>query len=210
MNDKTLHLLNLAKRVQALSENGQHYAESDYDTDRYTELENIAAEMISLITDSKIETVSAVIEEKHGYRTPKVDVRAVVFNENEEILMVREEIDGNWSLPGGWADVGFTPAEIAVKETFEEAGMDVEAVRLLAIFDKKCHDHPPDIYYSYKIFIECNPLNDKLNTGYETSDAGFFPIDGLPELSTPRNTKEQIELMFSFRKKKINWPFIDL
>jgi ADP-ribose pyrophosphatase YjhB (NUDIX family) len=210
MNDKTLHLLNLAKRAQALSENGQHYAGSDYDLDRYTELEKIAVEMISLITDSKIETVSAGIEEKNGYRTPKVDVRTVVFNENDEILMVREEIDGNWSLPGGWADVGFTPAEIAVKETFEEAGMDVEAVRLLAIFDKKCHDHPPDIYYAYKIFIECNPLNNTLNTGYETSDARFFPIDGLPELSTPRNTKEQIEMMYGFRKKKISWPFIDL
>lgn len=210
MTKKTPLLLNLAKRVQALSENGQHYAESDYDMDRYTELEKISVEMISLITDSKIEAVSAGIEEKNGYRTPKVDVRAVVFNEKDEILMVREEIDGNWSLPGGWADVGYTPAEIAVKETFEEAGMDVEAGRLLAIFDKKCHNHPPDIFYAYKIFIECNPLNDTLNTGYETSDAGFFSIDKLPDLSTPRNTKEQIEMMYEFRKKKINWPFIDL
>ncbi len=210
MTNSTSLLLNLAKRVQALSENGQHYAESDYDMDRYTELEKIAVEMISLITHTDIEKINAGIEEKNGYRTPKVDVRAVIFNEKNEILMVREEVDGNWSLPGGWADVGFTPAEIAVKETFEEAGMDVEAVRLLAIFDKKCHNHPPDIFYAYKIFIECNPLNDKLNTGYETSDAGFFPIDGLPELSTPRNTKEQIEMMFAFRKKQITWPFIDL
>ncbi|MEX0982819.1 MAG: NUDIX hydrolase [Bacteroidales bacterium] len=203
-------LLNLAKRVQALSENGQHYAESDYDMDRYTELEMIAVEMISLVTHSDIKTISVGIEEKNGYRTPKVDVRAVVFNKNNEILMVREEIDGNWSLPGGWADVGFTPAEIAVKETFEEAGMDAEAVRLLAIFDKKCHDHPPDIFYAYKIFIECNPLNNKLNTGYETSDAGFFPVERLPELSTPRNTKEQIEMMFAFHKEEITWPFIDM
>ena len=210
MTNSTSLLLNLAKRVQALSENGQHYADSEYDMDRYTELEKIAVEIISLVTHSDIEKISAGIEEKNGYRTPKVDVRAVIFNENNEILMVREEIDGNWSLPGGWADVGFTPAEIAVKETFEEAGMDVEAVRLLAIFDKKCHNHPPDIFYAYKIFIECNPLNDKLNTGYETTDAGFFPVAGLPELSTPRNTKEQIEMMFAFRKKEINWPFIDL
>lgn len=203
-------LINLAKRVQALSENGQHYAESDYDLDRYTEMEKIAIEMISLISKQNIETVTMSITEKHGYRTPKVDVRAVVFNEKEEILMVKEEIDGKWSLPGGWADVGFTPAEIAVKETFEEAGMAVEAVKLLAIFDKKCHNHPPDPFYAYKIFIECNPVNNTIKTGYETSEAGFFSLENLPELSTPRNTIEQISMMFSFRRKMINWPYIDL
>ncbi len=210
MTNQAIHLLNLAKRVQALSENGMHYAESDYDMDRYTELENIAVEMISLITHSDIKAVSTVIEEKNGYRTPKVDIRAVVFNGYDEILMVREKIDGKWSLPGGWADVGFTPAEIAVKETFEEAGLDVVAVRLLAVFDKKCHDHPPDINYLYKIFIECNPLNNNLNTGHETTDVQFFPLHELPELSTPRNTKEQIITMFEFRKKQLHWPQIDL
>ncbi|MEX0987787.1 MAG: NUDIX hydrolase [Bacteroidales bacterium] len=208
--DKTLILLNLAKRVQALAENGQHYAETDFDMDRYTELEQIAIEMISLVTQNKIEGIGVEIREKNGYRTPKVDVRAVVFNEQDEILMVREKVDGNWSLPGGWADVGYTPAEIAVKETGEEAGMAVKPIRLLAVFDKKCHNHPPDIYYAYKIFIECKPLNDKIETGYETTEAGFFPLNELPELSTPRNTKNQIEMMFSFRKKELDWPYIDM
>lgn len=204
------HLLTLIKRIQALSEIGQHYAESDYDLDRYTEIEKIAVEMISLIANLDVQTISMHITEKNAYRTPKVDVRAVVFNENDEILMVKEQIDGKWSLPGGWADVGFTPAEIAVKETSEEAGMKVRAVKILAIFDKKCHPHPPDLYYAYKIFIECQPLNTMLKTGYETSDAGFYSLEELPELSTPRNTRDQIELMFNFRKKKLNWPFIDL
>jgi len=203
-------LLNLAKRIQALSENGQHYSESDYDTDRYTEMEKIAIEMISILTHQEIRTITMNITEKNGYRTPKVDVRAVVFNDKEDILMVKEQIDGKWSLPGGWADIGFTPAEIAVKETSEEAGIDVEPVKLLAIFDKKCHDHPPDVYYAYKIFIECNPKNTTLKTGYETTDAGFFSLENLPELSTPRNTIEQVEMMFSFRKGDIIWPYIDL
>lgn len=203
-------LLNLAKRIQALSENGQHYAESDYDMDRYTEMEKISIEMISLLTHQEISTITMNIAEKHGYRTPKIDVRAVVFNENDEILMVKEQIDGKWSLPGGWADIGFTPAEIAVKETSEEAGIDVKALKLLAIFDKKCHPHPPDVYYAYKIFIECHALTTTLKTGYETSDAGFFSMENLPELSTPRNTLNQVQMMFSFRKNKTKWPYIDL
>jgi len=205
-----LDLLNLAKRIQALSENGQHYALSDYDMDRYTELENISLRIISLLGKQEIEPIQLSITEKDGYRTPKVDVRAVVFNKKNEILMVREEIDGKWSLPGGWADVGFTPAEIAVKETREESGMKVKAERVVAIFDKRCHPHPPDTHYAYKIFISCIPLNNTLNTGYETSEAGFFSIDSLPELSTPRNTRDQIELMFEYRKNKLDWPYIDL
>lgn len=203
-------LINLAKRVQAIAETGQHFAESDYDMDRYTELEQIAVEMLSLVTGNEIATVFANIEEKNGYRTPKVDVRAVVFNPQGEILMVREQVDGHWSLPGGWADVGYTPAEIAVKETREEAGLKVEPVRLLAIFDKKCHDHPPDVYYAYKIFIECRILEGNLQTGYETTAAGFFSSENLPPLSTPRNTKEQVEMMFRFRDQQLKWPHIDL
>lgn len=208
--NNTSFLLNLAKRVQALAETGQHFSESDYDMDRYTELEQIALEMISLVTRNDISLVSSSIQEKNGYRTPKVDVRAVVFNQEKQILMVREQIDGNWSLPGGWADVGFTPAEIAVKETREEAGVKVEPVRLLAIFDKKCHNHPPDVHYAYKIFIECRILEATIQTGYETTDAGFFGIEALPPLSTPRNTKEQVEMMFRFRDKQLHWPHIDL
>ncbi len=206
----TNKLITLVKRIQALSENGQHYAESDYDLDRYQELEKIAVEMLSLLSVQPIEKISLHIEEKNAYRTPKVDVRAVIFNDKEQILMVKEKIDGRWSLPGGWADVGFTPAEIAVKETKEEAGVTVKPERVLAIFDKKCHKHPPDLYYAYKIFIKCTLLPSNIQTGYETTDAAFFSRDAIPELSTPRNTMEQIDMMFAFKSGQRTWPFIDL
>lgn len=114
----------LAKQVQALAENGLHYSENDYDLDRYTNLEKVAIHMISLITGMS----------------------------NETIQMLNERADLLWSLPGGWCDVGYTPSEIAEKEAREEAGIDVKAGRLLAVFDKKCHDHPEDLFYAYKIF----------------------------------------------------------
>ena len=202
-------LITLAKRIQALAENGQHYSESDYDLDRYREMDKISRQMLGLFTQMDIKQIDAIIPENNGYRTPKVDVRAVIFNKEGEILMVKEMADNNWSLPGGWADVGFTPAEIAEKETFEEAGMKVKAQRILAVLDKKCWDHPEDLYYAYKIFIECESLDSTLKTGYETSEAGFFGLDKLPELSEPRNTREQIKLMFDFRSENRNWPYID-
>lgn len=206
---KQNQLLLLAKQVQALAENGLHYSENDYDLDRYTNLEELAIHMISLLTGMSSETIQMATPEKNGYRTPKVDVRAVVFNEKDEILLVRERADSLWALPGGWCDVGYTPTEIAEKETEEEAGIKVKADRLLAVFDKKCHDHPEDLFYAYKIFLECKAETYDITTGMETLDVGFFPQDKLPELSTPRNTKGQIDRMFDFHFERIHWPVID-
>ena len=206
---KQKELLRLAKQVQALAENGLHFSENDYDLDRYTQLEEIALSMLTMISDLPHEVIRLSTPERNGYRTPKVDVRSVIFNEKDEILLVKERIDSRWSLPGGWCDVGYTPSEIAEKETEEEAGIRVKAGRLLAVFDKKCHDHPEDLFYAYKIFLECHAENYEISTGMETLDVGFFPQDALPELSTPRNTAGQIHKMFEFRFKKLDWPLID-
>lgn len=206
---KQSELLQLAKQVQALAENGLHFSENDYDLDRYTQLEEISLRMLSLITGLSYESIQVETPEKNGYRTPKVDVRCVIFNDKDEILLVKERVDSRWSLPGGWCDVGYTPTEVAEKEAEEEAGIRVKAGRLLAIFDKKCHDHPEDLYYAYKIFLECEAENYKIKTGMETLDVGFFAQNAIPELSTPRNTAGQIDRMFDFHYNKLPWPIID-
>ena len=206
---KQIELLRLAKQVQALAENGNHFSENDYDLERYASLEEIALRMISLISGLSGETIALATPERNGYRTPKVDVRCVIFNDRDEILMVKERIDSCWSLPGGWCDVGYTPSEVAEKEAFEEAGIRVKAGRLLAVFDKKCHDHPEDLFYAYKIFVECRPESLELATGMETLDVGFFARNALPELSTPRNTAGQIDRMFEFRLGHLQWPLLD-
>jgi len=133
-----------------------------------------------------------------GYPTPKVDVRGVVFR-GDKILLVQETIDGNWSVPGGWADVGLTPFEIAQKEVYEESGLIVNPVRLLAVLDKKRHNHPLDLFHIYKIFILCQETGGSLQIGMETSDTGFFSVNELPPLSTPRITVEQIRLMYEYK-----------
>ncbi len=202
-------LLTLAKRVQAIAESGLHFTESDWDIDRYNDLEKIAIEMLSLITSTPIETVKIHTTERNGYKTPKVDVRSVIINEDHEILLVKERTDGCWSMPGGWCDIGFTPVEVAEKEAREEAGISCRAERVLAIMDNKRHNYPDDLYYIYKIFIECKAEDYSISTGMETLDVGFFKQDEIPELSTPRNTKDQIDTMFDFHHGRIKWPVID-
>jgi len=206
---KHKELLLLAKQVQALAENGLHYSENDFDLDRYSNLEEIAMRMLALLSGISEKSVQEGTPEHHGYRTAKVDVRCVIFNESKEILLVKERVDARWSLPGGWCDVGFTPTEVAEKEAFEEAGIRVKAGRLIAVFDKKKHNHPEDLFYAYKIFLECLPESLDIKRGMETLDVGFFPKAQLPELSTPRNTEYQILKMFDFQEGKISWPLLD-
>jgi ADP-ribose pyrophosphatase YjhB (NUDIX family) len=197
------------KRIQALAEIGLEFSQNTYDRERYDELHEISLQMMNQITDVPVEKIAPVIQDKNGYKTPKIDVRAVVFNENNEILLIQEKADNRWAMPGGWADVGYSPSEVAVKECFEEAGLKVETSKLLAVLDKQKQKMPPAFEYTYKIFLLCKKLNNSISTGTETIDVGWFNEHNLPELSTPRNTVEQIKLMFQYHRGEISEPCFD-
>ena len=197
------------KRLQALSEIGLVYSKINYDRERYEEIQEISLKMLELLTDLPIGKISPVIQETNGYKTPKVDVRAVVFNAEGQILLVQEKADGCWALPGGWADVGYTPRQIAEKECFEEAGLNVKSLGLLAVMDKTAQLMPPEFEYVYKLFIRCEPLGTPIYAGEETSDVNWFDEDKLPELSQPRNLESQIRLMFKYYRGEAIEVYLD-
>ena len=190
--------LDMARRLQAVAQSGLTYSENKYDRDRYEQIRALSLEIMERFTQLPMQQLIDVFASEKGYQTPKVDVRGVVFRE-DKILMVRETIDGNWSIPGGWADVGLTPFEVAAKEVWEESGLKVVPVKLLAVLDKKCHAHPPDLYHIYKIFVRCEETGGALVNGMETCDSGFFGLHELPPLSTPRITEDQIRLLFEYK-----------
>lgn len=190
--------LDIAKQLQSIAQAGLAFSDNKYDIDRYQQLKDISLKMMNEVTDIKIEKLNNIFSAEKGYQTPKVDVRGVVFRENK-ILMVKETIDGLWSIPGGWADIGLTPFQVAEKEVREESGLVVKPLRLLAVLDKKSHAHPPDLFHIYKLFIYCREKGGTLQPGMETSQVAFYGIDELPPLSTTRITKEQIEMLFDFQ-----------
>lgn len=195
-------LLSIAKRLQSIAQAGIFYSEDKpFDRERYEEISELSVQILGQLTDEPIEKIGNLFtQERDGYQTPKVDIRAVVFNESGEILMVKEKVDGRWSLPGGWADIGYTPAEVAVKEVREETGLDVKTIRVLGIFDKKNHPHPPEAWYVYKIFILCEKIGGEISKDTtETSDIQYFSLENLPPLSEPRNVYNQIKSMFDYR-----------
>jgi ADP-ribose pyrophosphatase YjhB (NUDIX family) len=190
--------LDMAKRMQALAQSGLEYSDNKYDRDRYQQMRQLSLEIMHDFTELKMDKLVGIFASEQGYQTPKVDIRGVVFRGNQ-ILMVRETIDGNWSLPGGWADVGLTPSEVAIKEVWEESGLVVVPERMLAVLDKSKHNHPPDMFHIYKIFILCRETGGELKGGMETSETGFFGPDKFPPLSVPRITTEQISLMYEYK-----------
>lgn len=189
--------LDIAKEMQSIAQAGLEFSPNPYDIDRYKQLRELSIKIMHEYTQTPMQRVRELFASETGYQTPKVDVRGVVFYKGK-ILMVCERIDGKWTLPGGWADVGYSPFEIARKEVWEEAGINVKPVRLLAVFDKTKHNHPPDAYHVYKLFILCNYIDGELKASTETSDARWFSRDKIPELSSPRITTEQLQTIFEY------------
>ncbi|WP_440896500.1 NUDIX hydrolase [Amphibacillus sp. Q70] len=187
--------LEWAKELQAISQAGLAYSKDVYDLERFEIIRDLSTDILEQYTEVDKTLIKDLFANETGYATPKVDVRAVVFKD-DKILMVKEIADGAWALPGGWGDIGLTPSEVAVKEVQEESGFEVKAVKLIGIFDKKCHPHPTSPYHVYKIFIQCDIMGGQPKEGIETSAVDFFAKNDLPPLSVARNTESQIEVAF--------------
>ncbi len=197
--------LDWARQLQALAQNGMHHTESPFDRERYEAIRDMAADMMSVPSGAPREMIRALFDAEVGYATPKVDVRGVVFRE-DRILLVKERRDGLWTLPGGWADVGETPSQAAVREVYEEAGFQCRAVKLLAVYDRSRHGHaPPRPYHIYKLFFLCELIGGTATTSIETDGAEFFGEGAIPPLSLPRTTPSQVARFFEHHRHP-DWP----
>jgi ADP-ribose pyrophosphatase YjhB (NUDIX family) len=192
--------LEWGQKLQALARAGLTYTENKFDVERYHEITNIAAEMVATYSEVDTIVVKSIYDAQVGYQTPKVDARGVVFRDGK-ILLVKELSDGCWTLPGGWMDVNETPGQAVAREVHEEAGYIVQAVKLMAIYDRRLHGHPAYLFHVYKLFFMCDLLGGEATTSIETGGAEFFGLDNLPPLSLTRTTLEEIERCFVHRQQ---------
>ncbi|EOQ09173.1 phosphohydrolase (MutT/nudix family protein) [Bacillus cereus VDM021] len=196
------------KQIQAIAQAGLTYSKDVYDMEHFQQLRDLSVTMMSHYTKTDWEVVERLFANDMGYQTPKVDIRAVVY-QDEKLLFVKEKSDGKWALPGGWADVGYTPTEVAAKEVWEETGYKVDHFRLLAVFDKEKHYPSPSAMHVYKIFIGCEIVGGEKQTSIETEEVTFFGEKEIPELSTARNTEWQIREMFACMKDRNKSSLLD-
>ncbi|WP_182200685.1 NUDIX hydrolase [Paraliobacillus salinarum] len=191
--------LDWAKRMQAIAQSGLTFSKDVFDQERYQELSELSVEILHEYTDVNTDKITELFTNETGYPTPKVDVRAAIFK-NDQLLLVKEKSDDAWALPGGFCEIGSSASENVKKEVKEESGLMVEPSRLLAVLDKNKHDHPPDPYHFYKMFIYCDIVGGDTQAGIETKNVQFFSEDNLPSLSLKRNTESQVKMMFDFVK----------
>lgn len=186
--------LRWAVELQSLAQAGLAYGKDVYDLERYTRIREIAAEMLVEPSGLPLERVKDLFCCETGYQTPKLDSRAAIFQDGKVLLV--QENDGRWSLPGGWVEVDLSVGENTVKEAKEEAGVDVVPERLIAVQDRARHNQPLYAYGVCKIFVLCTLLGGRFEKNSETLQSRWFGEDELPALAEEKNTAQQIRMCF--------------
>jgi len=189
--------LEWAREIQALAQTGLHYSETEYHRQRYHRLTEIAAEISGEAGGLDPQTALVAFLGQPGYATPKVDVRGAIVRDGK-ILLVQERADQRWCLPGGWADVGETPAEMVIREVWEESGLRVEPVRLVGVFDANRTGTPLEFFHAYKLIFLCEVREGVPEPGEETLAARFFGPDEIPPLSEQRTGRRHLERIWDF------------
>ena len=177
--------LEWSQALQGLAQTGLTYAQHPADRERYEKIHKIAAEIMSTGSGTDMTRILDLFGEGSGYATPKISVRAAVFRD-DGILMVRETDDGFWSLPGGFADIGDSPAEAIEREIREESGYQARATKLIYLLDGRKHRKLPRRYHIYTAYFRCEIIGGDADPGWEASEVGFFREEELPELSPLR------------------------
>lgn len=196
--------LEIARELQKLAQTGTAFAETGYEKDRYKRLNEITAEIIHHHTILEKESVAKVLMGHPGYATPKIDVRAAVIKDGK-ILLVQECTDNCWAMPGGWADVGDIPSEVAVRECKEESGFDVKPIKVIGVYDANRVGGRLEFFHAFKIIFLCELVGGEAQTSDETLDVKFFNFNKLPPLSLNRTNEKhlnEIELHLSNPERK--------
>jgi len=194
---KPANILQWARKVQAIAQNGLAFTQDPFDKERFEQLQQLVAQILTSELDITPGQLAELWQGDEGYATPKVDVRGGVFDGNK-VLLVRERSDGKWTLPGGWVDVGDAPSFAVEREIREESGYLAKAVKLAAVFDRNNprHGHPPSILHIYKLLFLCERTGGTATLSNETDGVEFFPVNELPPLSVGRASQSQIERLY--------------
>jgi ADP-ribose pyrophosphatase YjhB (NUDIX family) len=179
-------LIRWAESLAGIARTGLGFTESTYERERYEEVLGVAAEIARAArrvhdpAEAVTEWLGQVGSGVGGYVTPKIAIGAVVGNERGEILLIKRSDSGIWLYPTGWADIGYSASEVAIKEVKEETGIDIEVVRLIGVFDGLRLGFTRTPLYS--LVFHCRAVGGELAPHpLECEDVGWFSPDALPE-----------------------------
>ncbi|NCA96812.1 MAG: NUDIX domain-containing protein [Bacteroidia bacterium] len=171
-------------KMQAISKIGLKFSQDPYALENYQQINDLSREMLESFMD--VDFARPNYFKRDVYPTPNVSVRTAIFNEHGHILLVKEAKTGTYSLPGGWADVYDSPSQAAKAEVSQEAGLEIEIVRLVGVINHTPFTATPE----FVIVFQGRPIAPFHDHCHETIEASYFPLDALPKLSHKQHESE--------------------
>ena len=179
-------------KIQSIAKIGLVYSKDPYAITNYNEINRLSMEMLENFMEVKFDRPNYF--QRDVYPTPNVSVRTIIFNEaRDKILLVKEANSHTYSMPGGWADLYDSPSKTAKNESMQEAGADIDVIRLVAVLDRtpfKANTSIPE----YVILFEGKLKGELKEHEYETEDVGWFDYNNLPEMSR-KVSREELDRM---------------
>ncbi len=204
--DPTGEMYLIADELRSIAELGLHYADNDYDRERYNRARSMSARLVAAIEQRAADDVLAQYEGALVHATPYVAADAAVFRDGG-ILLIRREDNGLWAMPGGMTEVGETWAQSAERELREEAGVKGTATRLLGVFDSRLWGSRVRFHYYGSVWLVELDDGQTPVAGPETTGVGFFAEDDLPDLS-PGHAR-RVPLVFRLARDDVPVPYFD-
>lgn len=186
-------MLEISRELAAIAQAGRAFTQNPFDLEHFRRVAEIADELLR----DPVRAPAFEWPREPGYPTPKVDVRAAVFRDGR-VLLVQEASTQRWTLPGGYADVGLSPAQNAEKECREESGYDVRARLVTSVVDRHQAGFPAHAFAFYKITMLCDLLGGEARTSVESTAVDFFPLAALPPLDLHRTSETEIRRAHAF------------
>ena len=201
-DDDTLDILPLLDELRAIGQNGLMDADSPYDRERNERLLELASEFYGKAIDVPPAEVQNRLEKELGYATAKVGAGAAIFNDDGQILLVKRADNRKWGFPAGGVEPNESAAEAAVRETKEEAGVDVRVDELIGVSHREAGKSSPHTIIHVQYL--CEQTDGRLQSSHETEEVRYWDIDNVPvwhpgsqklatdayELWTERNEKQ--------------------
>lgn len=170
-----MNITTLLEELRAIALTGLHYNQKDpYNHERYERLLRLTANEYAALSGVDSDLLAEQLRREIGYITPKVGVCGAVFNQTGQVLLVRRSDNGRWALPGGYAEVNFTPQENLARELREETGLEVTVGELVDVYTAQPGQYPHVLQTTYTLMFRCTAVGGTLTPSHETPELGFF------------------------------------
>ncbi len=203
--DRGSRLTEIADEFRAIATNGLHWADNEYDKARYDKVLSLAAELLSMSDTRNADEIERVFRGDLEIRTPFVGVDAAIFDEDGKILLVQRADNERWCMPGGAADVGESPSEAAIRETWEETGLRAKATRLMGVYASRLVWSPDAVHLYHLVFL-CEVEGGELTLTNETVSFGYFTQEEIADLPLHRGHGIRIDDAFKMHRGEIQAP----